>query len=178
MTGDTTARRKPPTARRNPDARLCVPGAAAAGRRVVLTTGFVDLTGDLNLTKTLSFLRIMAVAKQQPALPPSNHSCRRRRRHRRHRRLLQYLRLAPVDRPPFITAILLTEVLFPQSSTVKHFDPTDLTSTEDTCYVSSVPNYAPGGAVNLALQLSFDAFDPPGGGDGFIEIGLVAVHVK
>jgi hypothetical protein len=41
---------------------------------------------------------------------------------------------APVDRPPFITAILLTEVLFPQSST--------------------------GGAVNLALQLNFDAFDP------------------
>jgi hypothetical protein len=66
----------------------------------------------------------------------------------------------------------------PQSSTVKHFDPTDLTSTEDTCYVSSVPNYAPGGAVNLALRLNFDAFDPPGGGDGFIEIGLVAVHVK
>jgi hypothetical protein len=77
------------------------------------------------------------------------------------------------DPGTFITAIGLTEFVFPASGINRHFDGTDLTSSTDTCYVSQVANYAPAGAVSLSLRLSFDAPAP-----SFIYIGAVAVRVK
>ena len=80
---------------------------------------------------------------------------------------------APSIQGTFITAIALTEFVFPASGTNRHFDGTDLTSSTDTCYVSPVANYAPAGAVSLSLRLNFDAPAP-----SFIYIGAVAVRVK
>jgi hypothetical protein len=89
------------------------------------------------------------------------------------------LAYAPTDRPPFITAISLIEVLLPSGATNGHVDDTDLTSREDTCYVSPVADYEPAGAVTLALRLNFNSpADPLGGGAGIIYIGAVAIHVK
>ncbi len=157
---------------------VLVPSAGVAGWRVVPTTGFVDLTGDLDLIKTLSSLQIMSGTNSEQlylhqSIPVVEGDVI-------DAVAICYRTFAFVsgDRPPFITEIGLTEVLFPASSTIKHLDPTDLTSLEDTCYVSPVANYAPAGAVNLALRLNFNPFDPPGGGQGIIFIGAVAIRVK
>ncbi|MCO6427691.1 hypothetical protein [Nitrosomonas communis] len=157
---------------------LVVPAVAVAEWRIVPTTAFVGLTEDLTLIKTLGAMQIMSgtgsdqlwVHQHIPVVEGDVIDA-----------ILVCYRtfaFAPGDRPPFVTAIQLTETLFPEGSTTRHFDPTDLTAVEDTCYVSSVPDYAPAGAVNLALQVNFNAFDPPGGGDGIIYIGAVAIHVK
>jgi len=145
-----------------------VPGVAVAGWRVVPTTGFVTDDLDLTLTKSLLYLSITSQVHGD--------------------RHLIYQTVPTVegdvidavavcysafDLGTFITAIGLTEFLFPASGTGRHFDDTDLTSATDTCYVSPVANYAPAGAVNLWLRLNFDAPAP-----SFIYIGAVAVHVK
>ena len=55
----------------------------------------------------------------------------------------------------FISQIRLAEYLIPGTATVHHDDPTDLVSSEGSCYLSPVNNYRPGGSVNLSLRLNF-----------------------
>ena len=55
----------------------------------------------------------------------------------------------------FISQIRLAEYLIPGTATVRHDDPTDLVSSEGSCYLSTVGNYTPGGSVNLSLRLNF-----------------------
>jgi hypothetical protein len=76
------------------------------------------------------------------------------------------------DAGTFISQIRLAEFLGPSQAVVQHDDPTDLTSPADTCFISPVANYAPGGSVNLSLRLNFAA---PG---HKIWIGAVGVHVQ
>jgi hypothetical protein len=155
------------------------PGAVVAGWRTVPTTAFIGLTGDEVLLKTLTGMQITASATSDrlyvhQSIPVVEGDvidgiavC------------YSTFAYAPTDRPPFITAISLIEVLLPSGATNRHVDDTDLTSQEEACYVSPVADYAPAGAVTLALQLNFNlAADPLGGGDGIIYVGAVAIHVK
>jgi hypothetical protein len=71
----------------------------------------------------------------------------------------------------FISRLRLTG---PESTgaSVRHDDDTDLTSATDDCHVSPVSDYAPGGAIELALRLHF------ANATHSIRIGAVSVHVK
>jgi hypothetical protein len=144
-----------------------VPAVAVAGWRVVPTTSFVTDDLDLTLTKSLSSLSITSQVNGDQhliyqTLPTVEGD------------VIDAIAVcySAFDPGTFITAIGLTEFVFPASGTNRHFDGTDLTSS-DSCYVSPVANYAPAGAVSLSLRLNFDAPAP-----SFINIGAVAVRVK
>ena len=145
-----------------------VPSVASAGWRVIPTTAFVTDDLDLTLTKSLSYLSITSQVHGDQhliyqTLPTVEGD------------VIDAIAVcySAFDPGTFITAISLTEFVFPASGTARHFDGTDLTSATDTCYVSQVANYAPAGAVSLSLRLNFDAPAP-----SFIHVGAVAVHVK
>jgi hypothetical protein len=144
-----------------------VPSVASAGWRVIPTTAFVTDDLDLTLTKSLSYLSITSQVNGDQHLiyqtVPTVEGD-----------VIDAIAVcySAFDAGTFITAIGLTEFVFPASGTARHFDGTDLTGT-DTCYVSQVANYAPAGAISLSLRLNFDAPAP-----SFIYIGAVAVHVK
>lgn len=59
------------------------------------------------------------------------------------------------DAGSFISQVRLTEMKEPPSAVVRHDDPTDLTSTEPTCYESDVSGLQPEGAITLSLRLNF-----------------------
>ena len=145
-----------------------VPAVAVAGWRVVPTTSFVTDDLDLTLTKSLSSLSITSQVNGDQhliyqTLPTIEGD------------VIDAIAVcySAFDPGTFITAIGLTEFVFPAGGTNRHFDGTDLTSSSDTCYVSPVANYAPAGAVSLSLRLNFDAPAP-----SFVSIGAVAIRVK
>ncbi len=150
-------------------------GPAAAGWRAIPTTAFVTDDLDLTLARSQSSLSIssqVATGRHEifQTVPSSEGDVID---------AIAVCYTAPFgtgDRAtPFITAIGLTEFLFPGISVSRHFDDTDLTSRTDTCYVAPVANYAPAGAVSLFLRLDFDVPFPP---FEFVFIGAVFMHVK
>jgi hypothetical protein len=55
----------------------------------------------------------------------------------------------------FISQIRLSEMSTPNQAIVRHDDPTDLKSTNSTCYSSKVTGFTPTASVTLALRLNF-----------------------
>jgi hypothetical protein len=146
-----------------------VPGVAAAGWRVLPTTGFVTDQLQVEIVNRIggTWLRSTQNGDQfrvYQGVPVFEGD------------VIDAIAVCyRADPGTSITAIGLVEFAVPGATTGTsgHLDPTDLNSATDTCHVSPVADYVPGGAVNLWLQLSY-IFS----GEGTIYVGAVAVHVK
>lgn len=75
------------------------------------------------------------------------------------------------DVATYISQIRLAEYVLPTPAYVNHDDGTDLFDVVGNCYLSTVANYTPTGAVNLSLRLNFAA---PG---NEIRLGALAVLI-
>jgi hypothetical protein len=145
------------------------PGMAAAGWRILPTTGFVTDDIRLTLVNTIGALWLRSAQngdrfRVYQGLPVNEGD------------VIDAVALCYRAEPgTSIDALGLLDFVVPDASvgTVRHVDTTDLNSSADTCYVSPVANYSPAGAVNLFLQLHFSF-----AGQGTIYVGVVAVHLK
>jgi hypothetical protein len=154
---------------------LMVPGAAVAGWRVIPTSGFVTADPDLDVRKPMHLeisTQVVGDHLIHQTLPTVEGD------------VIDAIAVCAFAIPSFLTsfinAILLMEFIFPGFESLRHVDETHVPRTIATgpgeevqpCYVSSMADYAPAGAVELLLRLHF------GSSSTFISIGAVAVHVK
>ncbi|MBD3236411.1 MAG: T9SS type A sorting domain-containing protein [Candidatus Eisenbacteria bacterium] len=72
----------------------------------------------------------------------------------------------------FISQVRLTRMVFPNTATVIHDDPTDLTDPGPTCYLSPVYSEAVESTISLSFRLYFDSVDD------WVDIGAIGIVVR